>query len=142
MFKRILVPLDVQDLEGSKNALKTVEAYIDESVELHLMSVLPGYQMPMVASYFPKDAINKALEAMKAELMLLGNSVLGDLKFRTHVCEGKVHKAIIRRADELDIDLIIINAQKHRAVERVMLGSVTSKVTERAKCSVLVLRHK
>ncbi|MGH1462812.1 MAG: universal stress protein [Neptuniibacter sp.] len=140
MFRKILVPLDLQDLKGAERTLKIVAEYVDETVELHLMSVLPGYQMPMVASYFPKQAVDQALKAMGAELMLLGKKHLGDKDFSAEVVEGKAHKAIVSRANQLGIDLIIINAQKHGAVEKMMLGSVTSKVAERANCSVMVLK--
>ncbi len=140
MFRKILVPLDLQDLKGTERTLKIVADYVDETVELHLMSVLPGYQMPMVASYFPKQAVEQALKAMGAELMLLGKKLLGDKDFSAEVAEGKAHKAIVSRANQLGVDLIIINAQKHGAVEKMMLGSVTTKVTERAACSVLVLK--
>ncbi|WP_415889053.1 universal stress protein [Neptuniibacter sp. SY11_33] len=141
MFKKILVPVDLQDSKGTISTLNAVAKYIDEGVELHLMSILPGFQMPMVASYFPKEAIEKALAAMKSELENVATEKLADVPFNIEVREGKAHKEIIKRASEIDADLIIMSAQKHGAVEKVMLGSVTAKVTERAKCSVLVLKN-
>ncbi|WP_415904292.1 universal stress protein [Neptuniibacter sp. QD48_55] len=140
MFKKILVPLDLQDGKAVEQTLQTVKEYIDESVELHLMTILSGYQMPMVASYFPKGAVEKALEAMRKELQTIGAKALDNRGFEVDVREGKAHKEIVRRAKEIEADLIIMSAQKHGAVEKVMLGSVTAKVTERAKCSVLVLK--
>ncbi|WP_415885545.1 universal stress protein [Neptuniibacter sp. QD37_6] len=141
MFKKILVPVDLQDSKGTISTLNAVAKYIDEGVELHLMSILPGFQMPMVASYFPKEAIEQALAAMKSELENIANQKLGNVPFDVEVREGKAHKEIIKRASEIGADLIIMSAQKHGAVEKVMLGSVTAKVTERAKCSVLVLKN-
>ncbi|WP_415901860.1 universal stress protein [Neptuniibacter sp. QD29_5] len=141
MFKKILVPVDLQDSKGTISTLNAVAKYIDEGVELHLMSILPGFQMPMVASYFPKEAIEQALAAMKSELENIAEQELGDVAFDVEVREGKAHKEIIKRASEIGADLIIMSAQKHGAVEKVMLGSVTAKVTERAKCSVLVLKN-
>ncbi|WP_286237114.1 universal stress protein [Neptuniibacter halophilus] len=140
MFKKVLVPIDLQDPAGAKRSLTTVAEYSSDDVELHLMSVLPGYQMPMVASYFPKEAVAKALSAMKQELKTLAGNILGDREFSVEVCEGKAHQAIVKHAGEIGADLIIIGAQKHGAVEKMMLGTVTAKVTERAKCSVLVLK--
>lgn len=140
MFRKILVPLDLQDIKGSERTLKRISDYADENAEIHLMSVLPGFQMPMVASYFPKEAMADALKAMQSELNQLGARLLAGQNFSVDVSEGKPHKVIVERAKSLDVDLIIINAQKHGAVEKMVLGSVAMKVTERAKCSVLVLK--
>ena len=68
MFKKILVPVDLQDSKGTISTLNAVAKYIDEGVELHLMSILPGFQMPMVASYFPKDSNRKSLKGDESQI--------------------------------------------------------------------------
>lgn len=141
MFKKILVPLDLQDMKGSVKTLQALVDYAGGKAEIRLMSVLAGYQMPMVASYFPKDMKVKALEAMEKELQELGAKELGGLEFKVEVCEGSAHKAIVERAKKMKADLILISAQKHGAVEKMMLGSVTAKVAERSPCSVLLIKE-
>jgi len=141
MFNKILVPIDLQDLKGSQETLESVKGYANESMQVELLSVLPGYSMPIVASYFPKDMIKQALDAMRQELSKLAEDTLGDsVKYDIWVTAGKAPKRIVKRAVEIGADLILIRAQKHGAVEHVMMGSVTAKVVETANCSVLVLK--
>lgn len=141
MFKRILVPLDLQDMEGAKKTLQMVSEYTNNNVDIHLLSVLAGYHMPIVASYFPKDMISEALNAIHKELDTLASIYLAERIVSTSVTEGTVYKAIVKQAKKINADLVIIGSHKHNTVEKIMLGSVASKVTERAKCSVLVIRH-
>lgn len=53
-----------------------------------------------------------------------------------------VHPAtlLLRVADEVDADMIVVGAAGHNAVYRVVLGSTTEHVARNAKCSVLVVR--
>jgi len=57
MFRKILFPLDVQEPEFARaafaEALRLAEG---EGAELHLLTVIPGYGLPMVADFFPDDA--------------------------------------------------------------------------------------
>ena len=141
MFNKILVAIDLQDIKGSKETLRSVKDYATESMEVELLAVLPGFSMPLVASYFPKDMVTQALDAMRKELTKLADDELGDsVKYDIWVTAGKAPKRIVKRAVEVDADLILIRAQKHGAVENVMMGSVTAKVVEIASCSVLVLK--
>lgn len=141
MFNKILVPIDLQDLKGSQETLESVKGYANDSMQVELLSVLPGYSMPIVASYFPKNMIKQALDAMRQELSKLAEDALGDsVKYDIWVTAGKAPKRIVKRAAEVGADLILIRAQKHGAVEHVMMGSVTAKVVETANCSVLVLK--
>ncbi|WP_432472256.1 universal stress protein [Amphritea sp. HPY] len=141
MFNKILVPIDLQDLKGAQETLKSVKDYANGNMQIELLSVLPGYSMPLVASYFPKDMVKQALDAMRKELSKLAEDQLGDaVKYDVWVTAGKAARRIVKRAAEIDAELILIRAQKHGAIEHAMMGSVTAKVVETANCSVLVLK--
>ena len=47
---------------------------------------------------------------------------------------------IVRQAAENGVDLIIMGSRGKSAIDRFLIGSVTSKVVAHAPCSVLVLR--
>jgi len=47
---------------------------------------------------------------------------------------------IVEAAAEVDADLIIVGSRGMNAVQRWLLGSVSSKVVHHAPCSVLVVR--
>lgn len=72
----------------------------------------------------------------KVEQMFQGaNAVV-----RKHVVEGHIGKSIIAKAEELKSDLIVLGAQGHTALSRILLGSVSDFVATHATCSVLVIR--
>jgi nucleotide-binding universal stress UspA family protein len=54
--------------------------------------------------------------------------------------EGHPGKEIIRLAKERAADLIVLGAEGHSVVERMLLGSVSDFVATHADCSVLVVR--
>ncbi len=143
MFKRILLPVDMQDTETAKRALVEASQYLeDDSAELNVMAVLPGMSMPVVAAYFPDDAVEKALTALKREVVALISSALpGRSNCTAHIAEGSAASEIVEMAEKLKVDLIVMPSHNYSKVERLLIGSVTSKVAERAHCSVLVLRN-
>jgi len=53
---------------------------------------------------------------------------------------GHPVKVILNEADDLETDLIVIGAQGHSFLGRLLIGSVSDSVATHAKCSVLVVR--
>lgn len=53
---------------------------------------------------------------------------------------GHPVKVILAQAEESDCDLIVIGAQGHSFLGRLLIGSVSDSVATHAKCSVLVVR--
>lgn len=141
MYNKILVALDLQDTPGSEATLQSLNEYITPGMEVELLSVLPGIQMPLVASYLPENIMEEALDSMRAELtQLAATNLPKGLEVSIWVTAGKTPKRIVARAKEIDADLILIRAVKHGRMEKMMMGSVTAKVVESAGCSVLVTR--
>jgi len=142
-FDTILLPVDLQDRDTAQAALKEAAGCLSGTdAVLHVMTVMPGLNMPMVAAYFPEDTMEKALRALEHELLALIRETLPDLaQCQAHVCEGDAAKQIIKLAKRLGTDLIVMPSHNYSRMENILIGSVTSKVVERAHCSVMVLRN-
>lgn len=143
-FNTILLPVDLQDRKTAQAALKeAADCLSGPEAELHVMTVMPGLNMPMVAAYFPEDTMEKALRALERELLALIRETLPPdmVQCQAHVCEGDAVKQIIKLAKRLDADLIVMPSHNYSRMENILIGSVTSKVVERAHCSVIVLRN-
>jgi nucleotide-binding universal stress UspA family protein len=142
MFENILLPIDLQDRSTAADALQEALRYLSEAdAQLHVMTAMPGLNMPMVAAYFPQDTVEKALRELELELSVLVRETVPDLsRCKLHVCEGDAAKQIIKLAERLKTDLIIMPSHNYSRLENILIGSVTSRVVERAHCSVLVLR--
>ncbi len=142
MFKHILVPVDTEELHFSDEAMKVALREVDrEGGVIHLMTVMPGYSSPLVASYFNAAAVKKAHTAVDARLCEYAHSMLPDGVVRKlSVHEGHPAERIIAQAKVINADLIIMTAHHRGRLDHAVLGSNSSRVVERAGSSVLVLR--
>ena len=62
MFKKILLPIDLEHTEVAGKAIKLAleEAERSDS-RLYVMTVAPGFGMPLVASFFDDNTVKKAI---------------------------------------------------------------------------------
>lgn len=60
---------------------------------------------------------------------------------RTELHVGPPAELICRRARELSVDLIVVGSRGLGLLDRLFLGSVSAAVTQRAHCSVLIVRQ-
>lgn len=141
MYKRILVPLDLQETALSVRATKVAQDIADcYQSSLSVLTVIPDFGMPMVANFFPEDAMQQAEKEVHAELKRFIKAHFKDPSaIRAEVDSGSPHKVIIRHAKKEKIDLIVLPATG-KDVSKVFLGSSSTHVVERSPCSVLVVR--
>jgi len=143
MFKQLLLPLDISEGEHSIKALQAaVQLAQANQAQLHIFTVLPGFGSPLVANYFPRQSMEKALEAIYQKLQDLVNPHIPEgLEVKLRAVEGKPYKQILKEAKRIHADLIVIPSHSPKAVERFFLGSTAARVVERAEVSVMVIRH-
>lgn len=142
MYKQILVPVDLNDKGFSDKAVELAVWHAKHSnAKLHLLNVLPGIHMSMVATYFPKDAALKMKEDVHHQLKAFAATHIADeVDYQVHVSEGKPYSTIISTAQELGADLIIMPSHKRSKIDKVVLGSVASKVVQNSPINVLVVK--
>jgi nucleotide-binding universal stress UspA family protein len=58
----------------------------------------------------------------------------------THAHESEPAEAILEVAAAQDADLIVVGSRGLSGIQRFLLGSVSSKVSEHASCSVMIVR--
>ncbi len=141
MFKKILMPIDLQE---THLAVKAVKIAIDEArkhgAEIYVMTVMPGFGMPMVASFFPDNAMKQAMKEIGAELKrYLAANFPKDIKTHPIITEGNPAERILAQAKTIGADLIIIPSHA-QSLGQVLLGSCAAKVVEHATCSVMVIK--
>ncbi|MCG8608972.1 MAG: universal stress protein [Pseudomonadales bacterium] len=143
MFKQIVIPVDLDELAFADKAMSVALRQAEEfNAKLHIISVVPGYGMPMVGSFFPKDAMGKAFKTLKKRLQdYAGETAKSGVKVSSALLEGsKPYKVILKEAKKVGADLIVIPSHNYRRVDKILLGSCTSRVVERAKMSVMVIK--
>ncbi|MDE1232957.1 universal stress protein [Vibrio aestuarianus] len=142
MYKHILVPVDLNDKGFADKAVELAVWHARHSnAEIHLLNVLPGIHMSMVATYFPKDAAAKMKSDVKQQLKQFADQHIDDeVIYKLHVAEGKTYATILDYAEKLGADLIVMPSHKRSKIDKVMLGSVASKVVQHSPINVLVVK--
>ena len=142
MYKKILVPLDLQETALSIRATKVAQDLAKcYGASITVLTVIPDFGMPLVANFFPPDTIEKAETEVHAELRRFVAAHFEDpSSIRAEVDDGgSAHKIIVAHAEKERFDLIVLPARA-KDLGKVFLGSSSTHVVEQAPCSVLVVR--
>lgn len=141
MYNTILAAID-----GSAVSEKAFYAAVEQAhawkSDLHAIYVIE-------TGLFSDIPADNKVEIMYSLLEHEGNSALEKINeiakkknvtIKTHFEQGHAGDAIIRKADELKADLIVLGSHGKSNVDRLLLGSVSSFVVEHSQVSVLVVR--
>jgi len=140
MFKSILLPIDLASEASWKKPLELAAELVRDGGVVHVMSVLPDFGMSVVGSYFDKDFEGAALMDMSAQIKSwVSRNVPEGVRAEAHVAHGSIYHEIMRLADKLECDAIVLAA--HRPELRdYLLGPNAARVVRHARQSVLVVR--
>jgi len=144
MFNKILVPIDLSAPEYSKQALTIALREVQNNdTELHLITIVPSFTNVMVASYFSKKDHQRTIKELAIKFKAYVEEVMPENVVPIlRVYEGSPSDSIVDYVDRKKIDLVIMASHHHSAVNHFLLGSVSARVSERAKCSVMLLRKR
>jgi nucleotide-binding universal stress UspA family protein len=140
MYKSILVPVDLAEVELAKPAIDAAVTFANLSggtVRLvYVRSLVPVTYMEFVPSDFDtiqQEEAEAKLGSIAAEIALPSEQV------SAKVLVGSVHGEVLAEAEASGADLIIIASHEPGMLVYV-IGSNASTIVRRAKCSVLVVR--
>ena len=127
--RQILLPVDGSDhsLEAARSLGRLVNAQDAKITLLHVAASDNEFESKFVA--------NRMFSAVNAVLAGQGLS-----SHKQVTVEGNPAEKILEFADRLKADLIAMGSHGLTGVLRLVLGSVSSKVLDRAKCAVLIVR--
>jgi nucleotide-binding universal stress UspA family protein len=139
MFEKILLAYD--GFKGAKLALeKATEITIVAKAELHILAVgrIPEYAETV-------SEVEEAREQAKSFYSKIMEEAMSNLNQRglsatVHVDFGKPGDVILRIAESLSVDLVVLGTKSHSPLRRRFLGATVDKVVDHAHCSVLVVR--
>jgi nucleotide-binding universal stress UspA family protein len=138
-MKKILVAHDGSDA-ADKAMLEAASIAEKFGAELTILSVVPnlcfteiGTDCQTVMNLFRAE-VSGVMEGVKEILKDKG------IDAQTIILEGSPADVIVTYARDNAVDMIVIGSTGKDATERLLLGSVSSRVTANAPCSVLVVR--
>jgi universal stress protein G len=141
MFSKILVPLDLADLDLAKPAVETAVTLACASAgSVRLINVIAPTPA-MLSEYVPPDFdVQQTASAKEALDIVARESGLDPTHVSTVVRRGGTYHEIIEEAIGMAADLIVMSSHRP-AMRTYFLGSTAGHVVRFAKCSVLVVRH-
>ncbi len=141
MFKKILVPVDIDYSETAAHVYQKVLAIAKRSgAEIRLVTVMPGFSMPIVASLVPEDVRQEGTVRVKAAMERFISDHC-DKNVTYSLRTGKNWEEIISVADKWQADLIVVYHNRHHEINEMFSRSCSQRVADQANCSVLRLRN-
>lgn len=136
--RRVLVAEDFSDFSRMAGALAA--ELLEPGGELHVAHVV-GVPMDGGTAFATYNWIDHYLqeieELLRARRHALATSGIGAI--RTHTVPGPPAAQLLRLAEETGADLVAAGSHGRGFVGRLLMGSVSTALVRRAKCSVLVV---
>lgn len=141
MFKTILLPVDLADVETARPAIERGIALADTNEGrlrlIYVRSILPVTYMEFVPPSFDAEQQTDAEERLAqvaASVDLPGQPVSSVVRM------GSVYAEVLDEADRIGADLIIVGSHRP-TMATYLLGSNASTIVRHATSSVLVVRR-
>jgi nucleotide-binding universal stress UspA family protein len=129
-------------LTALAQALGLVRQTAAQLTLLHVIEIPPELRENAAAADFNVDRIRAAAEAEALrrlrDLIPHPSQIPG--KVTAVVEEGKASREVLRKAGEVNADLIVMGVHGRGALDLVVFGSTTHHVIREARCPVLIVR--
>lgn len=136
MYKKIIVPVDMGQLEKGEKILAKAQALLDEGGKIVLVNVVETVPSYLTVD-LPVDFIDVSVKDAQDKLAALDAKFSAAAKQVVRV--GSPAREIMDIAEKEGADLIII-ASHRPDFTNYLIGATADRVVRHAKCSVLVDR--
>ncbi|ELY3083522.1 universal stress protein UspG [Klebsiella aerogenes] len=142
MYKTIIMPVDVFEMELSDKAVRHAEFLAQQDGIIHLLHVLPG-SSSFTMSRFTAD-LRRFEEHLQHEAetrlqTMVGHFSIDPSRIKSHVRFGNVRDMVNELANEIKADLVVIGS-RNPSISTHLLGSNASSVIRHAHIPVMVVR--
>jgi len=130
--QHILVPVDFssRDFHALYFAKRLKKVFNSKITVLH---VIPDFSTAMLTVQLPRTHLTHSEKQIKKALSTV------ELEAEHLICEGQPSEEILKKAAELQSDLILIPIRDKSSAFTGLLGMVSDKVVRKAPCDVLTL---
>lgn len=144
-FKKILVPTDFS--EFSQYALQYACAFAKISGgSIECVHVVDTTFSAVGGAFAPAASLEHSMQAIRAHAkkeldhFVRKEHLLG-VEVKPHLREGIAGEEIVKLADEIHPDLVIIPSHGRSGLDRLVFGSTCDKVLRLSKVPVLIVKH-
>ncbi|WP_297422497.1 universal stress protein [uncultured Acinetobacter sp.] len=144
-YQHILVPVDgsATSLAAVEKAADFAKAFNSKITVVQVLALDPYIAAEYISASQTNDMIERARGAILSDLSSAKEKFaeLG-VEVDTKLVEGQVvHRELVKAAEELNVDLIIIGSHGRTGLKKLFLGSVAQNVLTEVDIPVLVVRH-
>ena len=142
MYKTIIMPVDVFDMELCDKAFRHAEFLAQDDGVIHLLHVLPGaasLSLHRFAADVRRFEEHLQHEAEARLLTMVGHFKIEPSRIKPQVRFGSVRDEVNELAKELNADVVVIGS-RNPSISTHLLGSNASSVIRHANLPVLVVR--
>ncbi len=141
MFNKVLLPVDVNHTESWEKALPAALQCAGPEGEVHILGIVLDLGAAVISSFLPQDFVQHAMEDLKGKLAELAEKeVPAGRQVEVHVAHGHVPETILRVADHLGADLVVMASHPPNDLQTILIGSNADKVVRHATIPVLTVR--
>lgn len=142
MYKTIIMPVDVFEMELSDKAVRHAEFLAQQDGIIHLLHVLPG-SSSFTMSRFTAD-LRRFEEHLQHEAetrlqTMVGHFSIDPSRIKSHVRFGNVRDMVNELANEIKADVVVIGS-RNPSISTHLLGSNASSMIRHAHIPVMVVR--
>lgn len=141
MFNTLLLAVDINDPDGAVRSTQAAVAMAQhENATLHILNVVPDPGMAIVSASMSPDHNAQMLKRARDALTSWAASNVPDtVRSELHIVMGNIYDQIIKTADGLGVDCIIVGAHSP-SLQDYLIGPNAARVARHASQSVFVLR--
>ena len=136
MYKKILVPVDINQLDKANAMLETARKLGGDDAKIilaYVVEAIPTYIAVQIQSDYVNSAKKEAHDALSQLAQNSGGAT--EIEIRS----GHAAQGILAIAKEKSADTIIL-ASHRPGIEDYFLGSTAARVVRHANCTVVVIR--
>lgn len=142
------MPTFLLGVDGSECALRAVDQVVEQAVwyqeapRIHLLHVHAPVPVGLVQAYVGHEALQHYYREEAEAVLEAAEDRLkaAPLAFDRHLRVGPAAEVIVAEAAALGCHQIVLGFQGRGALASAMLGSVASRVLQRAVCPVLLVK--
>lgn len=140
-IKKILIPTD-----GSDSSIHAAEYGISiakmHEAQIIVVNVMDTFVIDRFSKVTERKVVEQELndDGRRHINYVLGLAEKSSVKATWVIEKGRPFEHIVRLANSLDVDLIVMGTYGRRGVEKMAIGSVSERVIEYSKCPVIVVK--
>jgi nucleotide-binding universal stress UspA family protein len=141
-IRTLLLAVDFSDASSAAVDV-AVEFAKQFSATLHVVHAF-DLPIPLVTPYevaIPEAYLDQTRKAAAQKLAAVVETVAGQgVTVESHLAEAPAAPAIVRAAEEVGADLVVMGTHGHTGIKHFVLGSVAERTLRLAPCSVLAVK--